>query len=104
MSFTLSEFMVTPATDEDPTWVPYTRNKNLFDINKLKKKDGYLLNDDGVETTTQYSGYTLNSIAVNPNTTYTLSGKFALIGGNYRIYFFDENDEWISRTSSLTVE
>ena len=74
-------------------------NKNLFDKEKAILKDGYYRNDNGNESTNSSAGYITNFIQVEPNTYYTLSGS---IGPNgwVRIYYYNKNKKWISRTGA----
>lgn len=92
--------------NEATTYVPHQEQnysinligKNLFDYSVAIYKNGYFKNDDGIETTSSASGYTLNHIKVNPNTEYTLSGKIRASGTGAAIYFYDSNKNWIERS------
>ena len=76
--------------------------KNLFDKNGLTYRNGYYLNDNGVEQSQSSIGYTSN-ILVKPNTQYTIQGTLESNDGYLRIYYFDSSQNWISRTSGITV-
>lgn len=76
------------------------QNKNLFDKNNVIYKNKKILNDSGVEINDETGGYTQMYISVKSNVDYTISGLSS--SGGKRIYFFDKNKNFISRTSSST--
>ena len=76
--------------------------KNLFDKNGLTYRDGYYLNDNGVEQSNSAIGYTSN-IKVQPSTQYTIQGTLESNDGYFRVYYFDSTKTWISRTSGIPV-
>lgn len=73
--------------------------KNLFDYNSIIKRDGYLLNDNGVEQTTSISGYLQSLYKVDAGEIYTISGTIASNSNAFRIYYYNENKEFINRSS-----
>lgn len=79
--------------------------KNLFDNTNPFTNNWY--NDEGVEQTSTLTGHFKNNISVKPNTQYTMSGYLKVPELNYanfaRIYFYDENKNWISRSASITT-
>lgn len=76
-------------------------NKNLFDENTVTFIIG-VLDDNGQPTSSVYSHYTENFYKVESNENYTLSGTIVEGTSSNRIYFYDENKNWISRTSAST--
>lgn len=74
------------------------RTGNLFDADSVIRRDGYLLNDNGVEQTTLFSGYTLSKTPVKSGETYTISGKIAVGTSTFRVYFYSGNS-FVSRSS-----
>ena len=86
------------------------QNLNGFDnpwpegggVNKLNPnisfKSGYLKNDSGTEVADNGTGYTDEYIPVKPSTNYAV-GDFVFVE-NYgrRVYFYDADKNWISRT------
>ena len=78
--------------DVDEISVESISNGNL--INEFILSDKHAIkNDLGVEVTDQTSRYTQNYISVAPNVEYTLRSK-----AGQRIYFYDVDKNWISRT------
>lgn len=79
----------------------YCTGKNLFNNKELLKKDGYFLTDSGIESISSNgkSGYTLNFIPVMPNSNYTFSAIPLNNRYQMRIYQFDKNYQFISRTN-----
>lgn len=81
------------------------RTNNLFDKKSATYKNGYYKNDNGVEQTTQTSGYLTSYIKVKPNTAYTIQGLLKQINQSsqaYGIYYYNTNKEWISRATTTT--
>ena len=76
--------------------------KNLFDKNGLTYRDGYYLDDNGVEQSNSAIGYTSN-IKVQPSTQYTIQGTLESNDGYFRVYYFDSTKTWISRTSGISM-
>ena len=75
--------------------------KNLFNKNigvTTKKIRG----DDGTESTSSASGYTNALGGFLPNTQYTISGTLLASSQSMRIYYLDERQNWISRSSSIS--
>lgn len=72
--------------------------KNLFNYENCNFISG-IRDSSGEYQSDNNSGYTANPTPVNPSTTYTLSGsKLYSSGYVVRIYYLDENGDWISRT------
>lgn len=89
---------------EATTYEPFVQRgntalgKNLFNYKTCNFISG-IRNSSGVHQSDNNSGYTANPTPVNPSTTYTLSGsKLYSTGYVVRIYYLDENGDWISRT------
>lgn len=82
-------------------------NKNLFDKNTQITNGWY--NDNGELIDSSLTAHFVNNIKVKTNTQYTISGYLIinLPNINYanfsRIYFFDANQNFISRTPSITT-
>lgn len=74
-------------------------NKNLFDGQNPVYVNGKILNDSGTEINDASGGYTKMYIPVKSNTTYTVSGLSS--SGSKRIYYFDKNKTFISRTGTI---
>lgn len=78
----------------------YRNSLNLYNsaetewINAIK-------DDSGVESASSVSHYTANYTAVLPETNYCLAGSKGESGQAHRIYYYDENKEWISRSAGL---
>ena len=90
------------------SYVPYKNQtkelnlgKNLFDKSTATFKNDYIKNENGEEIT--YNGFNyLNSyVEVQPSTKYTLSGNLTNSNGNVRIYYYDKNKNWISRSDGF---
>ena len=73
---------------------------NLFDKSSATFKDGYYLNASGEETYNSAYTYLTSYIPVKPNKQYSLQGTLWNVIGAGRIYFFDSNQTWLSRSSS----
>lgn len=78
--------------------------KNLFNIEDVVRRDGYILNDNGEETISSngISGYLQNYIRVEPNTFYMIRAKIAGSGKTWRVYQYDINKNFISRSFSIS--
>lgn len=72
------------------------QNGNLFDVEAFEKEivSRKILNDNGIETTDSTSEYSTYQIPVKANQTIHINGWFQ------RIYLFDTNKRFISRTTS----
>lgn len=71
---------------------------NLFDKDATWTSAGnYILNDNGVKVSDGSSSYFLEKLPVKPNTTYYSVGG-AADNGTQRIYFYDRNGVFISRS------
>ncbi|MEE3325326.1 MAG: hypothetical protein VZR33_08335, partial [Methanosphaera sp.] len=77
--------------------------KNLFDKNSQNFKQYYILNENGEETQSNASQYSLNFTKVKPNTTYTIQGKLCSSMNVTRIYEYDENKNWIKRGNGIGI-
>jgi hypothetical protein len=75
--------------------------KNLFDKNNQNFKQYYILDDNGEEIASNIAQYSQGFTKVKPNTTYTLNGTIANNNTGFRIYFYDKNQNFISRSSLL---
>ena len=75
--------------------------KNLFDKSNATYKNGYMKDANGNEITTNASSYTTSYVSVLPNTTYTLSGSIAGSSVGGRVYYYDTNKNWISRSEGF---
>ena len=78
--------------------MPIVKNigKNLFNPNIIGDSGQYIRNDMGSLVQDNTSKYTVGHICVQPNTKYYLYVK-----GLQRVYFLDNNKNWISRTGVL---
>ena len=78
--------------------MPVVKNigKNLFNPNIIGDSGQYIRNDMGSLVQDNTSKYTVGHICVQPNTKYYLYVK-----GLQRVYFLDNNKNWISRTGVL---
>ena len=104
--------------DEVTPWEPYTGGipspnpnypqeiKNVENSRNLFNKDDVefieaVLNDNGQTTASSTSHYTSNYYPVLPNTTYCLSGTLIYSDTVRRIYFYNQNKNWIARSDSF---
>ena len=78
--------------------MPIVKNvgKNLLNPNVIGDSGQYIRNDSGVLTSDITSKFSVGYISVKPNTKYYLYVK-----GLQRVYFLDNNKNWISRTGVL---
>lgn len=76
------------------------QNKNFFNKNNIVYINNKILNDSGVEISDSTGGYTKMYIQIKANTEYTISGLSNM--GEKRIYYFDENKMFISRSTSYS--
>lgn len=76
--------------------------KNLFDKNNANYLSGYILNDNGEKIVDATGGYTQNFTKVKSNTTYGINGLST--SSKKRIYFYDINKNFISRSSGYEGE
>jgi len=103
VSLTLSKERMQDGTPtpENPVEIKTVKGyRNLFDKNNVVYRNQYILNDNGVETYDVGGGYTKMYIEVEPSTSYYISGLPT--SGSKRIYYFDENKTFISRTSTFS--
>lgn len=89
----------------DKPW-PAGGGKNKYNTAETAWSNGtVILDDNGDPTTSVASHYTTNYTKVAPSTGYTLSGTIVygttLTG---RIYFYDSDKHWISRTSAMQFD
>lgn len=75
------------------------QNKNLFDGDSVTFIDGYL-NDNGVQTSSASTHYTNNYFKIKSSTNYTISGTLNTSSAAYRIYFYNKDKEWLSRSAA----
>lgn len=75
--------------------------KNLFDASAVIRRDGYRLDDNGTEVSTDVSGYTEGLTRVSPNAVYTFRGNISSASYAGRLYFYDRNKNFISRSESI---
>lgn len=76
------------------------QNKNLFDENTVTFTVG-VLDDNGNPTGSTASHYTNNFYQVTPNTNYTLKGTLNSGSSSGRIYYYDKDKKWISRSAGF---
>lgn len=76
-----------------------SRGKNLWNPSDIERKDRYILDDSGNESSSSVSGYTLNFLKINE--TFFVSNGLFFSPNNYRVYFYDINKTFISRTEGL---
>lgn len=103
VSLTLSKESTQDGTPspENPVEVKTVKGyRNLFDKDNASYKNGYIKNNTGNETSSDLSGYLLTYIPVEPNKEYTIQGSLISSNG-CRIYFYDNNKNWISRTNVI---
>lgn len=93
--------IISPTEPEVDYGVWFAKGKNLFDRNNINLRTGYILNDNGTEITDNTGGYTRNYSSVEPNTQYVLTGM-QKGNGNRRIYYYNSNKTFISRTPQLS--
>jgi len=77
------------------------QNKNSFDKNNVVYVNNKILNDSGTEVSDSTGGYTTMYIPVSSSNEYTISGLST--SGAKRIYYFDENKTFISRSVAFTA-
>ena len=80
----------------------YKCGKNLFDYAHANILDVHIKNDNGVSVSDGGNSYCQTYIPVMPNTTYTLSGLSNKKAFAKRIYYYDKDKQWISRTNGST--
>jgi len=93
----------TPSPDYPQEVKTVKGYRNLFDKDNATYQNKKIKNENGVEQSSEISGYTSSYVEVKPNTAYSIRGK--LIGTDIycRLYFYDENKNWISRSDTLTI-
>ena len=106
-TLSFSSIMIVKGTytsETMPTYEPYngtdysvnlgTLGKNKFDIKAFEEQlvSGKILNDNGVEISDSSSTYSKYLIPVQANIAYYLKGAWQ------RMYFYDENKDFVSRT------
>lgn len=74
---------------------------NIFDKNTSTTLDGKYINSQGSLTTSTKSGYLTSYVSVKPNTTYTINGSIAEGSNSFAIYYYDNTQSWIERTSAI---
>lgn len=73
------------------------RTENLYNTAETDWELG-ILDDSGNPTGATTSHYTKNFTAVEPETAYYLSGTIYIGQSGHRIYYYDANKNWISRS------
>lgn len=94
---------VSPSPDY-PSEIESVGYENLFNKDNFTYEENYY-NDDGIEQISSSTGKTLMKIPVEGNSEYVINGYSLMTyqkqGTVSRIYFFDENKQFISRTSLI---
>lgn len=80
----------------------YKCGKNLFDYAHANILDRHIKNNNGVSVSDGGNSYCQIYIPVMSNTTYTLSGLSNEKALAKRIYYYDKDKQWISRTNGST--
>ncbi len=75
--------------------------KNLFDKDSLVFKKNAIKDDNGNVVYSNVSMFNETYISVLPNTTYTISGQLCSGDNSSRIYFYDKEGKWISKSSMI---
>ena len=73
------------------------RTENLYNSSETSWELG-ILDDQGHNTEATTSHFTKNLTRVSPNTNYFLSGTIFVGESGHRIYFYDNDKNWISRS------
>ena len=77
------------------------RTENIYNTNETTwSANGTFLDHNG-NPTSAGSHYTTNFTAAKPETAYYLSGAFRSGVSTNRIYFYDDNKSWISRSAQI---
>ena len=76
------------------------KTENLYNSPEVSWELG-ILDDNGDPTGATTSHYTKNFTAVEPETAYYLSGTIYIGQSSHRIYYYDANKNWISRSPLL---
>lgn len=84
----------------DALW-PAGGGKNKLDKDSVTWNSG-VRDDEGVPTASVNTSYT-SAVKVLPNTQYTISGNLAVQSYAFRIYFLTSNEDWISRTNTISL-
>lgn len=87
---------------KDITRIPM-KGKNLYNSAETSWTMG-ILDDDGNQTSSSQSHYTSNFTSVFPGISHYLGGFLGRDQTAHRIYFYDANKRWISRTAQLSVD
>lgn len=75
---------------------------NILNTDLLTEDAGnFILNDNGVPVIDSASSYFLEPLMVKPSTRYYIYGNL-ITNGMQRVYFFDQSDNFISRTPTVT--
>lgn len=75
--------------------------KNLFNKDSMVFKNNAIKDNNGNIVHSNVSMFTETYISVLPNTTYTLSGQLCLGDYSSRVYFYDNEHKWLSRTDAI---
>ena len=76
--------------------------KNCFNPNNITFTNG-ILDDNGQPSSSSASHYTNNFWRVEPSTNYALSGTLRTENIGYRVYYYDKNKNWLSRTVNINT-
>lgn len=78
------------------------RGKNWFNKNGIEWESG-ILDDDGNNTDSTVSHFTMNFIRVMSGVTYTWSGDKGNKSQSTRVYFYDNEKKWLGRTAPYSA-
>lgn len=79
-------------------------NKNWFDKNDFAYIDGKRLDDNGNVVNDVESSYSTTLYRILPNSTYEIQGTQSITGKTTRIYYYDKNKTFLSRSSSYATD
>ena len=77
------------------------KTANLYNNAELDWYQNASKIDNGTISESNVSHFTNNYTAVEPETSYYLAGDLGASGNAHRIYYYDENKDWIARSSSF---
>ena len=78
----------------------YRNSLNIYDTSQTAW-EAAIKDDSGTPTDSTTSHYTTNYTEVQPNTTYYIVGSIGTSEYLHRIYFYDSDKNWISRSTAL---
>ena len=76
----------------------------MFDKNNFEYVNGKRLDDNGNVVSDANSSYSLTLISVKPNTTYTIQGTQSEQTKSTRIYYYNNQKQFISRTRPFATD